>query len=73
MFKSKGTTPGSCKVAGSNLHSELVFRIFNYEFYYRNIDSVLAIPSAGLDQAAFLGLGVIFTLPSVASQTTNSQ
>ena len=31
----QGTTPGNRKVAGSNLQSELIFRILNYEFYYQ--------------------------------------
>ena len=34
--KSQGTTPGNCKVTGSNLQSELIFRICNYEFAHRN-------------------------------------
>ena len=33
---SQGTTPGNCKLAGSNLQSELIFRIRNYEFAHRN-------------------------------------
>ena len=34
--KSQGTTPGNCKVVGSHLQSELIFRIHNYEFSHRN-------------------------------------
>ena len=34
--KISGTTPGNFKVVGSNLQSELVFRIHNYEFSHHN-------------------------------------
>ena len=34
--KYQGTTPGNCKVVGSHLQSELIFRIHNYEFSHRN-------------------------------------
>ena len=45
--KYQGTTPGNCKVVGSNLQSELIFRIHNYEFSHRSIiNSGLLIPLA---------------------------